>query len=121
MQFQSAHEDDIQTFSYGQCMWFALAAHERTGWPLEVVLDDGGFIGHAWVRMPDGDSLDVAGRNGADDFIEDPSAVRAVSAEELVALAGGERDLASLEAAHRVLDGMGLPKASQPSRRRPKP
>lgn len=121
MQFQAAHEDDVHTFSYGNCMWFALAAHERTGWPLELVLDDAGFIGHAWVRMPNGDSFDVAGRNGADDFIEDPSAVRAVTADELVALAGGKRDLASLEDAQRVLDGMGLPKAPQPSRRRPKP
>lgn len=121
MQFQAASEDDIQTFSYGHCMWFALAAHERTGWPLEVVLDDGGFIGHAWVRMPDGDSFDVAGRNGAEDFIDDPAAVRAVTVDELVALAGGERERVSMEEAHRVLDGMGVLKAPQPSRRQPKP
>lgn len=121
MQFQAASEDDIQTFSYGHCMWFALATHERTGWPLEVVLDDGGFIGHAWVRMPDGSSFDVAGRNGADDFIDDPVAVRAVTVDELVTLAGRERDLASMENAHRVLNGMGVPKAPEPSPRRFKP
>lgn len=121
MQFQAAGEDDVHTFSYGHCMWFALAAHERTGWPLEVVLDEAGFIGHAWVRMPDGESFDVAGRNGADDFIEDPQAARAVSADELVALAGGQCNEASMAAAKQVLDGMGLSQTLSPASRRPKP
>lgn len=117
--FSSATEAERETYSYGQCMWFALAVHDRMGWPLEVVLDPDGSIGHAWVRLPDGRSFDVVGPGGAEDFIDDPTKVQRVTRDEMVALARGEEDHAAVAAAGAVFDRMrGLP---VPSRMAPKP
>ncbi len=106
LEFHRANEDDRERFSYGHCMWFALATHERMGWPLEVVLDEARLIAHAWTRLPDGRTFDVAGPDGAEDFIVDPQAVRPVTADELVVLAGGTVDTAAMTEAARVLDAM---------------
>lgn len=64
VEFRRASEEDRERFSYGQCMWFALATHQRMGWPMEVVLDEAGWIAHAWTRMPDGRTFDVYRRGG---------------------------------------------------------
>lgn len=89
-------------------MWFAIAAHERLGWPLEVVLDEAGWISHAWVRRPDGRTLDVAGLDGAEDFILTPADVMGVDVEQLLALTQGPRNEEMIQDAQRVLDSMGL-------------
>ena len=106
MAFHRASEEDRERFSYGQCMWFALATHQRMGWPMEAVLDEAGWIAHAWTRMPDGRTFDVAGPDGAEDFIADPTAVRAVTVEELVGLTRGTVDTEAVAQAHRVLESM---------------
>lgn len=115
MEFDRASEDDRERFSYGQCMWFALATHQRMGWPLEVILDEAGFIAHAWTRLPDGRTFDVAGPDGAEDFIADPQAIRPMTVHELVGLSGGTVDTASVSEAHRVLQAMLCPPAHRPS------
>ena len=109
VEFQRASEEDRERFSYGQCMWFALATHQRMGWPLEVVLDEAGWIAHAWTRMPDGRTFDVAGPNGAEDFITDPLAIRPVTADELACLAGGTVDVAAVVEATKALETMVPP------------
>jgi hypothetical protein len=106
VEFRRASEEDRERFSYGQCMWFALATHQRMGWSLEVTLDDAGWIAHAWTRMPDGRTFDVAGPDGAEDFISDPGAIRAVSVEELIGLTQGSCDTEAVAQAHRVLEAM---------------
>lgn len=87
-------------------MWFALAVHDRTGWPLEVGLDDEGLIEHAWARMPDGQTFDVMGPGGAEDFIVNPTQVQAVSRAELVGLAGGEENMEAVAQAGLVFEAM---------------
>jgi len=109
MKFQPASEEDIQTYSYGSCMWLALAAHARTGWPLEVCLDEDQFISHAWVRMPDGRTFDVAGPGGAEDFLLQDSKILSVTRDELVALTRGPNLPEAIREADRVLDSMGFP------------
>mgnify|MGYP006894117894 CR=1 FL=1 len=106
MTFAAASDDDRERYSYGQCMWFALAVHDRTGWPLEVVLDEEGFIEHAWARMPDGQTFDVMGPGGAEDFIASPTQVQAVSRAELVGLAGGEENREAVVQAGLVFEAM---------------
>lgn len=107
-----ATEEELEKFSYGQCMWFALATHQKTGWPIEVVFDEAGHIDHAWTRMPDGRTFDVAGPGGAEDFIIDTSAIRSVSLEELVSLAGETINDECVAEASQVIDRI------LPSRRR---
>ena len=105
---QHVSEEEREYFSYGRCMWLALAIHDCTGWPLEVLMDEGGWIEHAWVRMPDGKSLDVAGIGGAEDFIVDPNLVCPVSRQQLIDLAGGQVDVHALERAREVIKRMGI-------------
>ena len=64
VEFRRASEEDRERFSYGQCMWFALATHQRMGWPMEAVLDEAGWIAHAWTRMPAGARSTWPGRMG---------------------------------------------------------
>lgn len=89
-------------------MWFALAIHNRYQWPLEVILDEGGWIDHAWIRLPTGETFDAAGINGAEDFLQESSVIKKVSADELVALSGGVIQEESMLRAGLLLDQIGL-------------
>jgi hypothetical protein len=104
--FHAASEEDRERFSYGQCMWFALAVHARTGWPLEAVRHEDGSIDHAWVRLPDGRTFDVAGPNGAEDFISDPGTILRLTPAELIALAGGQAQIEDINDAGAVFQRM---------------
>jgi hypothetical protein len=105
---EKATEHELEVYSYGKCMWFAVAAHDKTGWPIEVLRGRNGEIDHAWVRMPTGQTFDVAGINGADDMIQfDPLAVERVSRDSLMALSSECGD--EVRKAARVLDRVGIP------------
>ena len=98
---------EVDYFSYGACMWFALAAHRRHQWPLEAVLDEDGYLSHAWVRLPSGETFDVAGINGAEDFIVDPSQIVALTQEELIRLSGNHVNEEDVKRATDLLIRMG--------------
>lgn len=51
----------IEEYSYGKCMWLALALHDRYGWDIHAQLDKDGSIAHAYVKRPDGKEVDVCG------------------------------------------------------------
>lgn len=103
--FEAASEEERETYSYGQCMWFAIAVHDRTGWPIEAVLDDQGSIGHAWVRMPQGQTFDVAGPGGAEDFITHPNDVISLDRRGILEISG-TYDQQAVVAAGQVFDRM---------------
>lgn len=52
---------DVETYSYGKCMWLALALHDRFGWPIVADIDDGPDLAHAFVVHPSGLEVDVCG------------------------------------------------------------
>jgi hypothetical protein len=57
--------DELQSYySFGHCMDLAIAFHRLYGFEIQVMLvseDTGYWIGHAWVKRPSGDYLDVLG------------------------------------------------------------
>jgi len=53
-------EDIVERYSYGDCMWLALALNKRFGWPIFAQMEDG-HIAHAYCKMPDGRECDVLG------------------------------------------------------------
>jgi hypothetical protein len=84
---QSPPDSVVEAYSYGKCMWFAIAAHDRHGWPIEAIFEDGA-VSHAWVRMPDGRSFDISGPNGAEDFIQFGGSIRKLSRDAMVGIVG---------------------------------
>ena len=58
-------ESLVEEYSYGRCMWLALAFHQRYGWPITAevdVLPSGErYVSHSWVTMPDGREVDIFG------------------------------------------------------------
>jgi hypothetical protein len=81
-------DEEMEKYSYGCCMYFALAVHDNTGWQLEVLLEpEEDLISHAYLRLPDGRTFDIVGLDGADDYdVENNPRARQVSRDELVSL-----------------------------------
>jgi hypothetical protein len=65
-----------EKYSYGHCMYLALAMHDLLGWEIEAVINEDDpnrpYVAHAWVNEP-GTSrdLDIYGFGGAQDFFSD--------------------------------------------------
>jgi hypothetical protein len=53
-------------YSNGHCMDLAIALHRRFGFEIQasITIEPSGeeWIGHAWVKLPDGNLLDIMGR-----------------------------------------------------------
>ncbi len=89
--------EEVSTeYSYGKCMWLALALHERYGWPIwcqfDVLPDGEEYIAHAYVVMPDGREVDILGpQNEVDLFSSGPP--RQVSPDYIRSLADSDAEL----------------------------
>jgi hypothetical protein len=55
-------------FSYGDCHILAMRIHRLTGWPIATFCDSCGPHTHAFVRHPDGDIVDVNGKQTEQEF-----------------------------------------------------
>lgn len=100
-----AKRDATEEYSYGKCMWFALALHDLTQWPIQAILDNDGYIGHSWVVMPTGECLDVSGLNGAQDFIQfNPEGIKNFSRQEFTQLISQENHYELLKAKILILN-----------------
>jgi hypothetical protein len=69
-------------FTCGYCHCFALALHQKTGWP--IYCDDN----HYWVVNPEGNAVDIAGVHESNYAVTewndpDPTAVRGITLGEL--------------------------------------
>lgn len=66
MTLNAESRETQQTFMRGACAVFAAQIHRATGWPVVVYsakVIPGVWQGHVVVRLPDGEYLDVSGRN----------------------------------------------------------
>lgn len=75
-----------EKYSYGGCIWMALALHDRYGWPIYAQIEDDGtpdqYVAHAYVRHPNGTEVDVLGpQSSVDQFA---STVRRMSRNDFV-------------------------------------
>lgn len=75
-----------EKYSYGKCVWMALALHDRYGWPIYAQVDGNGtpdqYVAHAYVRHPNGMEVDVLGpQTMVDQFA---STVRRMSRHDFV-------------------------------------
>lgn len=65
--YQVEHEhdgqpvDDPAYWNSGACSAMAIALYRKTGLPIYAELDPDGDLGHAYVRTPDGESVDARG------------------------------------------------------------
>lgn len=80
-------EDVVEQYSYGDCMWLALALHNRYGWPIRAQMHrdavHGDYVAHAYCVMPDGRECDILGpQEHVDPFGDD---VQDWDAKELLA------------------------------------
>lgn len=94
-------------YSYGKCMWLALALHEQYGWPIwgqfDVLPDGQEYIAHAYVVMPDGREVDILGPQNEVDLFSAGSP-RQICSESIRALADSESELtAALREANEVM------------------
>lgn len=55
----------VEQYSYGDCMWLALAMNARFGWPIYAQMhrdaEHGDYVAHAYCKMPDGREIDILG------------------------------------------------------------
>ena len=63
-------DDDIVTFTEGDCNVLAEVIHNKTGWSFAAFHQDGWLDLHAFVITPSGKYLDVEGVHSYDDFVE---------------------------------------------------
>lgn len=82
-------ECEVTTYSYGKCMYYAVALHELTGWPIQAIVGWQGrtfhgdnYIDHCWCLSPDGLRCDVAGPDGGRDFESSPAHIRTFPTRE---------------------------------------
>jgi hypothetical protein len=92
-------ESVVEEYSYGMCMWLALAIHDRYGWPILAQFDrlpDGTeYIAHAHVRDPGGRQVDILGPQvQVDQF--GSGETRPVDPDDIRKLAGSPEELRSL-------------------------
>jgi hypothetical protein len=83
---ESIPDSVSEKYSYGGCIWMALALHDRYGWPIYAQVEDDGtpdqYVAHAYVRHPNGTEVDVLGpQSSVDQFA---STVRRMSRREFV-------------------------------------
>lgn len=54
-----------EEYSYGKCIWLALALHDRYRWPLYAQIERepsiGEYVSHAYVKHPSGTEIDILG------------------------------------------------------------
>lgn len=60
-------KDQLQEqYNYGRCMFLAIALHRRYGFEIQAAIvndkDGESWIGHAWVKLPDGLFFDIMGK-----------------------------------------------------------
>lgn len=106
---REATEAEMEEYSYGKCMWFALALHDLTQWPIQALIDKDNYIGHSWILTPTGENLDIVGINGADDFIQlNPQGVKYFSRQAFVELIGQENQSELLKATQLIYNLYGF-------------
>jgi hypothetical protein len=104
----------VEQYSYGDCMWLALAMHKRFGWPIRCQMhrDDehGDYVAHAYCVMPDGREVDILGPQKQVDIWTQN--VEEWEADELLATMSYDAVEAKrkLEQATRAMDCYILPK-----------
>lgn len=101
---KKATEEEMETYSYGKCMWFALAFHDLTGWQIQAILDENGTIEHSWIVTPDHHLLDIIGIDGPQDFIQfNPNGVQNFSRQQFINLIGNENEEELITAQNIIL------------------
>lgn len=76
-----APDDVVERYSYGRCVWLALALNLRYGWPIFAQVEGRGtpheYAAHAYVRHPSGVEIDVLGpQDRVDVFASDTVSFR---------------------------------------------
>jgi hypothetical protein len=108
----------MERYSYGQCMFLAMALNRRFDWPIKAVFSEGtsGYLRHAWIEHPCGKSLDIAGWDGHRDFLVPGSTIQHVGGWEMLAarlgISVGDDRLSDAEA---VMDAYIIPGYLTPS------
>jgi hypothetical protein len=90
-------DEVVECYSYGNCMWLALALHRNLGWPMEAIIDRAEeHIVHAWAVRPDGARIDILGPSGPGDFIQESAVIESLSESALSVITDGvdEEDVA---------------------------
>jgi hypothetical protein len=58
-------DEVVESYSYGKCVWLAIALYEAYGWPIYVEMDrlpDGeAYVSHAHNKHPSGLEIDILG------------------------------------------------------------
>ncbi|MEP8041620.1 hypothetical protein ABJY94_18500 [Vibrio parahaemolyticus] len=57
-------------YCYGHCMDLAIALHRAYGYTIQASMVESKWVGHAWVRLPDGTYLDILSRYTDTDELE---------------------------------------------------
>jgi hypothetical protein len=85
-------DDIVEQYSYGRCMWLALALNERFGWQIRCQIEHdplGEWIAHAYCVLPDGREADVLGIQERVDLFS-TGEVRDFTPDELIGFIGGD-------------------------------